>query len=467
MFFEEWRLPGNERTGMAELGVSHRFTKNFSAGFGSWMAVTGKRGGFITLGLNGDVWYPLSDRLSLDTGIFIGAGGGRGGYLLSGGGLMLHTFAGMSYQTASLGRFGAGLSYVDFPVGGAIHSAQPFLSYSVPFTSLTENGWSKTRISLSDSHNFALLPKKHSLALLSRYLHFPTASLNDAGSRQHDVTLFGVEWCTQLNKNWYAKLETEGAAGGQSAGYMQILAGTGYRIPLSEKLFVNTDISTGAGGGGGVDSGGGLLFDLSSGFQWYVSNMFFAEVSAAHILSDTGSFAANSVSLKVGYQPGVDDFTGLNGVYNPVCMRVRAVTQRYFQASDKWRTHHVNQQVDNLGIQMDYFINPDWYATGQGLAAYRGNAGAYMAGLVGSGVRIIVFKQLYGNVEALVGAAGGGGLAMGSGLVWQGNAGIGYDISPFVSAMVTVGRMQACNGDFRANVAGASVGWHFTQYQKK
>ncbi|MEI7696498.1 MAG: hypothetical protein WCI64_12755, partial [Chlorobium sp.] len=44
-FFEEWRLPGNECTGMVELGVSHRFTKNFSAGFGSWMAVTGKRGG--------------------------------------------------------------------------------------------------------------------------------------------------------------------------------------------------------------------------------------------------------------------------------------------------------------------------------------------------------------------------------------------------------------------------------------
>ncbi|MEI7696495.1 MAG: hypothetical protein WCI64_12740, partial [Chlorobium sp.] len=44
-FFEEWRLPGDEHAGMAELGVSHRFTQNFSAGFGSWMAVTGKRGG--------------------------------------------------------------------------------------------------------------------------------------------------------------------------------------------------------------------------------------------------------------------------------------------------------------------------------------------------------------------------------------------------------------------------------------
>ncbi len=467
-FFEEWRLPDEEHTGMAEVAVSHRFTEYFSGGFGSWMAVTGKRGGFITLGLEGNLCIPLSERLFFDTGLFIGAGGGRGGYLLSGGGLMLRTFAGMSYQAASWGKLGAGISYVDFPEGGTIHSTQPFFYCSVPFTSFTQSGWSSKSISLSDSQFFWILPKKHSLALVSRYLQVPSALLNDTGGRQHDVTLFGVEWLTQMSNNWYVKLETEGAAGGQSAGYMQILAGTGYRVPLSENIFVNNDISTGAGGGGGVDSGGGLLFDVSSGVQWYFSNLFFAELSAAHILAGTGSFAANSLSLKVGYKPDAAlDVTGLNNIYRPVCMRVRAVTQSYFQASKKWRSHHVDQHVDNLGLQVDYFINPYWYATGQGLAAYRGNAGAYMTGLVGSGVRINLFKALHGNVEALVGAAGGGGLTMGSGLVWQGNAGIGYDIDPSLSVMVAGGRMHAFNGAFRANVVSASLAWQLTSYQKK
>ena len=87
--------------------------------------------------------------------------------------------------------------------------------------------------------------------------------------------------------------------------------------------------------------------------------------------------------------------------------------------------------VDNLGLQIDYFINPDWYITGQGLAAYKGDAGAFMTGLVGTGVRKNLNKSLYLNAETLAGAAGGGGLAMGSGLVWQGNAGVGYDINPY------------------------------------
>ena len=90
-----------------------------------------------------------------------------------------------------------------------------------------------------------------------------------------------------------------------------------------------------------------------------------------------------------------------------------------------------------------------------------------MTGLVGSGVRINLFKALHGNVEALVGAAGGGGLTMGSGLVWQGNAGIGYDIDPSLSVMVAGGRMHAFNGAFRANVVSVSLAWQLTSYQKK
>jgi hypothetical protein len=84
-----------------------------------------------------------------------------------------------------------------------------------------------------------------------------------------------------------------------------------------------------------------------------------------------------------------------------------------------------------------------------------------MTGLVGTGVRKNLNKSLYLNAETLAGAAGGGGLAMGSGLVWQGNAGVGYDINPSLSALATVGRMEAVNGAFKANVIGLSLAWQF------
>ena len=49
------------------------------------------------------------------------------------------------------------------------------------------------------------------------------------------MQLLGVEWLSYLDQHWFLKLESEGAMGGQSNGYMQILAGGGYRLPLTHK----------------------------------------------------------------------------------------------------------------------------------------------------------------------------------------------------------------------------------------
>jgi hypothetical protein len=459
--YEELTLPAGERMGMVELGVLHDFTENLSVGIGSWMAVKGERGGFITLGVDGVFRYPLTQQLDVVSGIYVGAGGGRGGYTLSGGGLMLRTYAALTYNVRQFGTLGVGVSSVDFPDGGTIHSTQPFLSYSLPFTSSLENGWDRYEQASPKSS----IPKAHSLALVTRHLQVSPAVATDTGGAQGDFTLLGVEWRTQLNRAWYAKLETEGAAGGSSAGYMQILAGGGYRIPLMGNLFANADLSLGAGGGGGVDSGGGLLFDAAVGVEYFLTRHLFANLSAGYLSASTGSFEANTLAFKLGYKTGVESDERVS--LKPAYLRVRAVNQSYSQASDQWRSHHASQSVNNLGLQIDYLYSDEWYATGQGLAAYQGSAGAYMTGLVGTGIRKAITRNFYLNAEALAGAAGGGGLAMGSGLVWQGNAGVGYEINPSLSALVTAGRMEAFNGNFKANVLGLSVAWQFKSYLKQ
>ncbi len=462
--YEELTLPGNEQMGMVELGMTHDFTDNLYLGVGSWMAVKGERGGFITLGLEGGFHYPVTQEIELDTGLYVGAGGGRGGYTLSGGGLMLRTHAGFRYRMGSWSWLGAGVSSADFPNGGTIHSVQPFLTISLPFTSFIENGWGKSEQPSGNNQYRRGSPKVHSLALVTRQLNVAATSTTDTGGEQGHLTLLGIEWRTFLDDNCYAKLETEGAAGGASVGYMQILAGAGYRIALTDRLFADVDLSIGGGGGGGVDSGGGLLFDGSAGVQYYLMPHFFADLSAARLKAPDGSFQANTLAVKLGYQTGVNSAERPGFV--PASMQIRVVNQSYHQASDLWRAHHATESVDNLGLQVDYFINHDWYITGQGLAAWRGGAGAYMTGLVGSGVRKNLNKSLYLNAEALTGAAGGGGLAMGSGLAWQANAGVGYDLTPSLSALATIGRMEAVNGAFKANVTGLSLAWQFKSHLK-
>jgi hypothetical protein len=466
---EEFTLPGNERMGMTALGISHDFTDKIYAGISSWMSVKGERGGFITIGLDGGVHVPITKQIGFDSGLFIGAGGGRGGYTLSGGGLMLRSQASLSCEMGSWGRLGAGISHVDFPDNGMIHSTQPFISYTLPLYTFIESGREHfLNRNLSAEEYLRLSPKVHSLALIKRDLHVASTSFNDEGNRQSDLSLLGIEWRTYLDDHWFARLETEGAAGGQSSGYMQILAGGGYRVPLAHNLYASTDISLGGGGGGNVDSGGGLLLNLSAGLQYYLGRHIFADLSGGYLKSETGSFEANTIAFKLGYQSGGKSMAEFHPneqpVFMPLSLRIRTVSQTYLKASDNWRKHHSDENINNLGIQMDYFFNRTAYITGQGLAAYSGGAGAYMTGQVGAGVLKNLDRHLFLNAEGLIGAAGGGGLIMGSGLVAQGNIGLGYAITPNLSAMVSAGRLQSISGSFRANVIGLSLGYDFKSY---
>ncbi len=114
-----------------------------------------------------------------------------------------------------------------------------------------------------------------------------------------------------------------------------------------------------------------------------------------------------------------------------------------------------------MGVALDYFFNPHVYVTGQGLAAYTGDAGAYMTGLLGLGVQTNLSRRWFLTAEALVGAAGGGTMAMGNGSVWQVNAGLGYRLTDNVALTLMAGRMQAPTGQFKANVVGASLSYRF------
>jgi hypothetical protein len=78
-----------------------------------------------------------------------------------------------------------------------------------------------------------------------------------------------------------------------------------------------------------------------------------------------------------------------------------------------------------------------------------------------------VSERWFVEGEAMLGAAGGGGLAVGGGLVRQLNAGVGYRLSKSLSVMTTVGQMAALRGDFKTKVLGVSLGYQFTGFAEK
>lgn len=467
--FESVELPRNERMGL--LGGSFLFDTSdwFSIGGGAYGALTGERGGFITLGLATELRKELTDYAEVNAGLFVGGGGGRGGYTLQGGGLMLRYHIGAQLNS-DWGNLGGGASYVDFP-NGNIHSLQPYLSYEYPFTTLIASGWQELphRISSGWRHVRAAAQE---FAVVYRLYDIPAGVRTDRGGVQHpSMRLMGVEWLRYLNDSLFLKVESEGAMGGRSHGYMQIFLGGGYRLPLTDSAWLKLSAALGVAGGGSVDTGGGLLLDGAVALQQKLGDHLYAEVAGGYVKSPGASFKALSLAAKLGYHFFTPDVRQKSYDYSDLAdygaerFRIRSTHQSYFRGAANWRNHHADSNVDLLGFQADWFATDHLYLSGQGIAAYAGQAGGYMKGLVGAGVHLPLFgSPLFVDVEGLVGAAGGGGLDVAGGFVWQGNAGLGYQLSDAYSLIGSYGYMSAPKGNFRARVLGLSLAYRFNLF---
>jgi hypothetical protein len=447
--YEEWIISGEEIMGMSGLALHYDATDLLTLGFGTWMAVKGERGGFITLGVDATVRWPLTDRLTGRTGLFLGAGGGKDGLKLAGGGLMIRPHTRLSWETSRWLTVSAGFSHSRFPYGGIISSAQPFIEVAVP-VNLPINTHKRTGVPgrLEDT----------SVATVVRFIKPTSASRTTGGRPQGDLELLGIELRSYLNRNVFGKVETQGAVGGSNSGYMQILAGVGYQRNLTKRLSVSADLSAGGAGGGAVETGGGVLLNAAAGAQLNLTRNLFIGMAGTWNTTPNGTYDGPGYTLKAGYRTG----GGLAADRRePYRVRARFVNDTYLRAAENWRSSNKDLQVDNLGVQFDVYLGKAVYLTGQGIAAYRGKAGAYMIGLLGGGISYPGNRWWYLNAEAMVGAAGGGGLRTGSGMVWQANAGPGVRVNPNVSVLATAGRLESFDGPFKANVLSLGLAWHF------
>jgi hypothetical protein len=477
---ETWKLPAGETMGMVGGTLLFDVNEQLKLGVGSYGALRGERGGFITLGLAAEVHRKIIKDWYADAGLFVGGGGGRNGggdsSTLAGGGLMLRGHAGVRYDTQRFGKLGIGLSHVRFP-SGAIESTQPYLLYEYAFSSLVASDWVTTPVA-APANVTPLQSKPQEFALVYRHYKIPDSVVQVGGAAQYrSMELLGVEWLSYLDKHWFVKIEAEGAMGGNNSGYMQILTGAGYRFPLSASTAVKIHAAAGPAGGGSTDTGGGLLTDGGIALQQKISRSTALEVSLGQVRATSASFKASSLALKLNHQfglPGAVDGATWSALapFESQRLRMRTVSQTYRQGSPDWRSSNADSSVHNLGVQLDYFFpgakdSMQIFLTGQGLAAYAGKAGAYMTGLVGVGAQAPLSADWFVESEGLVGAAGGGGLAVGNGLVSQVNAGVGYRLSKSLSVLGTAGYMSALQGDFRAKVVGLSLAYQFTGFAQR
>lgn len=462
---EELTLPDRESMGLA--GVSYLLTldNGFYGGIGAYGAVTGRRGGFFTGGLEGGAQMHLGRHLALDAGMFVGGGGG--GAAPQGGGLMLRPHLGLALDTAS-GLFGVQLSQVHFP-GGDIDSAQFGLSYAYPLTPLFGGGWSGDPPAVfggDASGDYGRVG--HDLVFQMLTYRPPSDTRNTAGAVQDDpMSLVGVQWNRDLGRHAFVNVAAAGAVAGQSDGYAQVLFGAGLRAELAHADVLSVELDVGAGGGGGVDTGGGALAAAVLRFEHRFRNGLSVGAYGGYLDAPDGDFEASMGGIGLGYHYGspARGASSSGTRYRPRHWRLRVSHQSADpDAGVRRRGGRPDERVDLIGIQIDAMLNQRFYLTGQAYGAYDGNAGGYAAGLVGAGAIVPLREdaRLFLSPELTVGAAGGGGIDVGDGLIGQARLGIGWRLGRNTALMFSAGRMIAPEGDYRANLFELGLAYRFS-----
>ena len=104
------------------------------------------------------------------------------------------------------------------------------------------------------------------------------------------------------------------------------------------------------------------------------------------------------------------------------------------------------------------------YVAGQTAFASFGGAGAYAEGIVGAGAKsnpllndkVILFGQV------LAGAAGGGGISTGEGLIFKPSAGFNYKINNSLSFRASGGYVKAKGGALSSAMLNLGIKYHLS-----
>ncbi len=466
--YDELSLPGGEDLGLLGSSYLYDFDSAY-LGVGIYSAVSGKRGGFFTGGLEAGYRYDVTKDISLDAGLFVGGGGG--GSAPQGGGLMLRPHISVSYELYGY-KLGFGYSKVKFP-NGDIDSDQVYLQFVIPFQSVHKKNTNSPMI-MDDLEDFMKTSGK-SIGWSSRYFAItlqrymiPSGVRDTSGALvKKDMSLIGFEYGRYFSKHIFGFLETAGAAGGGADGYAEVLGGVGYRVPIFKNMSANAKVSLGAAGGGRVDTSGGVVHKETLGLHVSLNKKFAIDAELGHMQAIDGDFKATAIKFGFNYKfNSLEVGKGLKPLnsyesFGDYEWNINLSNQRYFSDKNIRKGGSDSSAINLIGFEIDKLLDNDFYFTGEALGAYSGNSGGYAVGLIGIGKRKQITKKFDLFTKMLVGVAGGGGVSTGSGLVFQPMVGLGYRYSNSIGIRGSFGRVKAMSGSLDTFVFDLGISYKF------
>ena len=451
---ERVRLPGHEQMGLVGMTELLNVGGEWWVGPGVYGAAWGRRGGLFVPGVEGAWSHPFKEWLAVDAGLFAGGGGGAAAPV--GGGLMLRPHLDLVFRLPGF-YTGPTVSKVWF-TSGKINSTQfgwmlnfdsSFRYRPAAFTGAATDG-SATGLGFDRVDAMVTFAK-------------PRSSTTTAGTPlTNRIGLVGLRAERTVDGPLWAGVETAGAASGGVAGYAEVLGTAGLRWPVvADRLALGVRASVGLGGGGGIDTGGGLLVKTAAGATLRLTDTLGVGAEVGLVDAPRGRYKAvtGAVSLNWALDVPQNDLGSWSNSRPgaPTRMEFGSAVERYRAGRKDGHT----QALEAVVLQINRFVAPNVYLTGQAHSAFAGGAGAYSVGLFGVGAQLPVTSRIRLGAEALAGAAGGGGVDTQGGAVVQARAYADVALTDSLSLRVGAGKITSVHGGLDAPVVDAALVFSF------
>lgn len=463
--FENVTIPNGESMGLVGLNYLLHPNKYFYYGLGTYGAATGDRGGFFTGGFTVGAKYDIYKNLYIDSGVFLGGGGGASADG-QGGGLMFKAYSGL---LVDFGKYslGANYSYIKFP-NGNIDSQQIGIIADMKF----ETTLSDDSIDLDSLYTYNFSSNEdYIIGTYQTYFPSNDTRTRSGAIRTENIDLIGVEYGIHITPNVVTYFESAGAFSGAN-GYMEILAGAAYAQKITKSTEVFAKASLGLGGGGQVDTGGGGITKASLILSYSPTKDINTRIGGGYFHSLDGGFDAPFAEISLGINT---NFLSAGGKKNKIDyssiysqkFNIRFVNQTYLYSETLSTDESRTNDVQLTGVKLDWFFTDKFYVSGQAFAAYAGKAGGYASGMFGLGFVQPLGLGFNAVGEVDVGAGAGGRINTGGGAITQPMAGLSYNFTQDFAFSVIGGKIIALNGNLDANVLDLSIVYKFNKLRAK
>ena len=356
-------------------------------------------------------------------------------------------------------RLGAEISRVRFPNGG-IDSTQGALTLALTTERLwvPVGGW-------GPAYQGPVSWEGRGLELEAFDLNPASSSRTRDGSVQPTFDLAGLSFTRDLQGPWFRFLSADGAAKGSSSGYAQALAGLGVRTSPASTIGFEARLGAGLGGGGGVDTGGGLLLS-GEGAVTLGTPHWKAALGLGFLRAPGGQLDGRIVSLRLSHRtlvPVPSDSGEVPADFGLADWRVGSGLLVYRQAQ---RQDGSDGQIQVMTLRGDRLLADGFYLSGEAGSATGGGAGGYSTGLAGLGWETPPWAGQRLFAEGAIGAGGGGGLRSGGGLLASVRAGWRLELHRGLGLEAMAGKVRAPRGDLDSTTFGLGLHLRFEALER-